>query len=865
MMSPWLPRSITTRAQRVREVCVPVAAMSALGVMAASAVLATAATPPSALAASSNEATDRAASRAWNPFFASQREFDLIDTRRMVITFDDASLGEWVAAQKGNAPSPRQRKAWLKKAAALQKQRLDALTLGGVPFTVEHRYLRVINGASIVMHGDGGQMLQRMTGVASVTPIRTLWPAAIDEEGAAGAAAVVGASASQRVTPSARPEATVKVAVLDAGIDAAHPAVAGRTLRPFDATKPPSAARAAAGVSIRPDEHATAVAGAVLAGAGKDARVQILPVQVLERQPTSNGVDALIGDSDDLLAALEHVVDPNSDGSSSDALDVAVVASTSPYAGFVGSPEDRAVRAADALGTLVVAAAGNDGMSGDDVGTIGSVASSTGALAVGAADLRGEVHAVDVRVRGGGVDETFAASTLLTPHSGKLPGGRNHVEVVDAAADEVVDYLDDQLHSRVTGAVALVMARDGVLVSRQIRAAADAGALAVLVGADHASSAAGVVDYAGVDIPAIGISRSKAGALSRAIAGGEKVTVGFSEVEGRNPAFGTAAGFSSAGPRLDGVGRPDVLAPGVGMIVAGADGKWRSASGTSIAAAWAAGQMASVRAAHPQLSPTDARALVLSTAIPLGEDRNRPSVAAQGAGVINVKRAVHSNAWFVRGGRIDFGSVAGGQKVSRALDIASLSGDPAPQNPKILLDDGGSSSSVAPGLSQGKLLLNVAEDAPSGHIGGWLVMPDLKLRIPWTATIRDSSAVKVPMRARVTNELLKPAAGPGAFASSLELAIGGTSKAGSLGISGIEHLEVRLVDSRGKQRGVIGGLDQVLPGIYLFGITGVDAGGRALAAGRWTLQVRYVPAQDPDGAWRLGPSSVIRVAPKKRK
>src|SRR5690606_31188927 len=116
------------------------------------------------------------------------------------------------------------------------------------------------------------------------------------------------------------------------------------------------------------DEHGTAVAGAVVRGAGEAVDLRLMPVQVLSKRPARDGAEAVLGDSDDLIAGLEHAVDPDGDGASDDAADVAVIASTTPFAGFSGSIEDRAVRSADALGTLVVAAAGNDGSSGDGVG-----------------------------------------------------------------------------------------------------------------------------------------------------------------------------------------------------------------------------------------------------------------------------------------------------------------------------------------------------------------------------------------------------------------------------------------------------------------------------------------------------------------
>src|SRR5690606_21311581 len=131
--------------------------------------------------------------------------------------------------------------------------------------------------------------------------------------------------------------------------------------------------------------------------------------------------------------------------------------------------------AATALGTLIVTAAGNDGASGDDVGTVGSAAGSERAVVVGAADLRGRTPAATVRIAGDGIDQVFEQAPVLTANrTAALPSGELAIVVVEAGG-EVVDYLDSELRSRVSGAVALVAARDDVTVARQVRAAADAG------------------------------------------------------------------------------------------------------------------------------------------------------------------------------------------------------------------------------------------------------------------------------------------------------------------------------------------------------------------------------------------------------
>lgn len=848
MMSPSRPSGKAARARRVGACASAVACAIAL---------ATAATPVTGAVAAPTSAearvAERGASRTWSAFFPDLRPVTSIDARHVVVQFRDPSLGEWEAAGSRRF-TPPQRRAWVKRALQLQQRRLDELAAAGAEFRIEHRYVRVLNGVSVVVHGDGAQLLRGVAGVERVTPVRTLWPTALDASGTAGAAAAAGAAA-----PAAEPAGeAVRVAVLDSAIDSTHPALEGRVAASWDATAADGSRRRAAPA---PDEHGTAMAALLLRSAdGTD--VEVMPIPILRRQPAQDGVDALVGQSDDLLAGLEHAVDPDGNGDLSDRADVAAVASTSPYAGFAGSPEERAAGGADALGTVVVAAAGNDGASGDDVGTVGSLAAADAALAVGAADLRARVPAADVRLRGGGFDSTISRAPVLTASgTSTLPEGERPLMVIDAAGDDVVDYLDSELRSRVHGAVVLLSSREGMTIAAQVRAAADAGATAVLVEARDADAASGTIDVPGSDIPALGISGGDAAALRAALAE-SRLRVRLAAVDTENPAFGTIAGFSSAGPRLDGAARPDVLAPGVGMAIAAADGTTRTVSGTSVAAAWAAGQVAALRAARPDLDAATARAVLMGSAIPLGSTGDRPGVSLQGAGVVDAA-AARRLAWFAEGGRVDFGAVAAGHDSRRRLSLqpvlaAAGAGTSAP--PRILLDDGGRAQAASLTIDGDELVLDVAADAAVGVVGGWLVLPDLDLRIPWSATVRDPARAAVPLWADLTNRTLRRVARPGTFASTMTLAVGGSADGGSLGIEAIDRLELRLLDARGRDRGSVGGLDHALPGVYTFGIAGVGADGKRLRPGSWSLRVRYVPATDPDGAWRSGPLMQIRVA-----
>jgi serine protease AprX len=129
------------------------------------------------------------------------------------------------------------------------------------------------------------------------------------------------------------------------------------------------------------------------------------------------------------------------------------------------------------------------------------------------------------------------------------------------------------------------------------------------------------------------------------------LTVGASDDHGTAvPADDSIPSWSSVGPTADGLAKPDLVAPGrkiVSVRVPGSTLDLQSPthvegpttirfSGTSEAAAVAAGAAALLITQRPELSPDQAKALLVGAARPL----RGASAAPQGAGLINVPRAL---------------------------------------------------------------------------------------------------------------------------------------------------------------------------------------------------------------------------------
>src|SRR5216683_2235623 len=129
------------------------------------------------------------------------------------------------------------------------------------------------------------------------------------------------------------------------------------------------------------------------------------------------------------------------------------------------------------------------------------------------------------------------------------------------------------------------------------------------------------------------------------------LTVGASDDNGTAaPSDDSIPSWSSVGPTADGLAKPDLVAPGrkiVSVRVPGSTLDLQSPShvegpttirfsGTSEATAVAAGAAALLINQRPELSPDQAKALLVSAARPL----HGVSAAPQGAGLINVPRAL---------------------------------------------------------------------------------------------------------------------------------------------------------------------------------------------------------------------------------
>ena len=502
---------------------------------------------------------------------------------RVLVALRRPALGELPEGQRRGGAAQRAHVRSLGREARALRSALEAR---GVTFGDPVDYARVWSGfAATVSTRDLNEV--QAAGLR-VEPVRRFYPAAEAE--------AEGEPPPAERSPEPGPASVV--AVLDSAIDSSHPSLRGRVTVAADAI------RARATQAGRRDEHGTQVAGVLAEALPAGARLLSIRVAGLQARPAGGGLEES-GTTDQLLEGLERAVDPDGDGDADDAAPVALVGVVSPYAGFERAPEALAARAAAALGTLIVAPAGNQGPGGGRFGTIGSPAASPAVLAVGALAGPQAVRAATV---------TLAAPSGSTVVSGELVGG-------DARAFE------GRVTARPTRARGAALVSGGEPVAAAARAAA-AGAAALILCRPAGEVPALPRSVTG-KLPVVGLAGDAARAALAAARAGDgvgEIAIGGAR---RAPARLLPARSSSAGPTYALGPKPDLVAAGSALAPLAGGGR-AYAAGTSIAAARAAAEAARLRAARPELDPETAAALLAETG---------PRAPGAGIGVPHARRA----------------------------------------------------------------------------------------------------------------------------------------------------------------------------------------------------------------------------------
>ena len=649
------------------------------------------------------------------------------------------------------------------------------------------------------------------------------------------------------------------IALLDTGVDSAHPYLRGRILPGVDLVDDMNSGAPAVADpddATRLEEHGTEMAG-LLVGAGGPGGISgvatgasVLPIRVAGWQRDLTGGWAVYGRTDQLIAGLERAVDPNVDGDAHDAARIALIGLAASYAAFADSPEAQAIRGALRLDTLVVAPAGNDGPAGPGYGSIASPGGAPAALTVGAADLRTEAEEAPVVVRTGLrllLDERMplAGAVVATkPLELELAEPRP-----TASPSELSSFFDGKGVSLVAGKAAFVKAGGDPRLT--IEHAVAAGARAVVVYGTELPAGGLGLDEA-VDVPVLSVP-TRVGRIAadaarqarprdrldrRAEHGPQRIGRRDRAVLVARPRLRRAREARRGGSRsrardLGARARTTTAPPRYGTV-----------NGSSASAAVVAGAAALLAEVRPDLRAADVKSLLTGTARPLPDE----SVTAQGAGLVDVGGAAAAELAALPA-TLAFGRVQGdGWHATQLLTLHDVS----TRKLRVRIEAGGRDGlQITPfprrvrlkpdGSTVVRLVARLRGAPPAGGSaeGAILLKPrgSAQIRVPWAITF-----------GRPPGNLLSAVA-----LSALAFRPSDTNpavlslRAGSLvqdptgpQIRPVARLDVELWHG-GERIGLLARLRDLLPGRIAIGLTGRDPEGNLLAPGPYRIRLIAVP------------------------
>jgi subtilisin family serine protease len=807
---------------------------------------------------------------AWRGFVDGERSAVAIG-QRMIVVLRNPSLSDRIAEAGGRATESDMRR-WTAAALAGQKQIAARLSREGIQVVPDFVYTRTFNGFAAPIDSRALSLLERDRDVAGVYPVRAAYPASLSAAELRGAAFAAGSGRrSERLVPGFDGSG-ITIALLDTGVDQTHPFIRGGLLEGIDVLDPDGRALAHPHPDdpTRLERHGTQLAG-LLAGRRGPAGVQgvapgasVLPIRVAGWQPGAAGDFVVYARTDQLLAGLERAVDPDGDGDVLDAARVAVVGVTEPFAAFADGPVARAVTGASRLDMLVVAPAGNEGPAGPGYGSIGGPGGAPDALTVAAADLRAQTATVRVVVRAGLrklLDRVVPlAGAAAPPRSLTLEVARLRPVGEGPRARALSRFFDERGYSLVAGRATLLPRRRGP--ADAAREAVLAGTSAILVDGAVPSGAIGLDDR--LDVPVVGLPGAVAGQVRRELERGVNVDVSLGAPEWTaNGARGRIAPFSSSGLAFGGGIKPEVAAPGVELVTSDPgrndDGTARYAtiSGTSAAAALAAGAAAVLAQVRPELDAPALKGALVGTAVPWPGSR----ATARGAGTIDAAAATAAEA-VAEPTALSFGTADGpGWRATRRLVVRNVSSRRLAVRVSAAVEEiAGVSVTARPDV----LRLGAGQRATTTLTARMSFVPRNLPAITGRARLEVSGggrafvpwAVGLPVRGsaligeiRLSQRRFRPSDRAPAV---LTVQAGQVRDlAGRRELRPLSRLDVELWRG-GRRLGLVARLRDVLPGRYAFGVTGRGPRGGGLERGEYRLRIVATPPEGPGESESVG-------------
>src|SRR5262249_23909772 len=161
---------------------------------------------------------------SWQGLAGAQRPRVAVG-QRVIVVLKAPALADRVGKAGGLATTEDERR-WTESALSTQKLLIARLRVEGVVVQPEFSYTHTFNGFSAAFDARGIALLERAPEVAGVYPVRAAYPATID----------LGAQFGDQpqIALSDRDGRGVTIALLDTGVDRAHPFLRGRVTNGID-------------------------------------------------------------------------------------------------------------------------------------------------------------------------------------------------------------------------------------------------------------------------------------------------------------------------------------------------------------------------------------------------------------------------------------------------------------------------------------------------------------------------------------------------------------------------------------------------------------------------------------------------------
>ena len=263
------------------------ALLAAVAVVVAAALVAT-------VVARGREAAPRVPPVSWLGLVGGPRA-PVPNGQRMIVVLHAPSVAQRLAHAR--FATEAQERSWSSQALAAQAQVLTTLAAQGVSVRPEFTYSHVLNGFAAALDGRAVALLNQMTEVAGVYPVRAAYPASVSET-------IIGSkefgAASGHRPGSGLPGYDgrgVTIALLDTGVDQSHPYLRGKILPGIDLLDASGDATPKADPQdpSELERHGTELAG-ILVGAGGPGGLhgvapgaQVLPIRIAGWQPAADG------------------------------------------------------------------------------------------------------------------------------------------------------------------------------------------------------------------------------------------------------------------------------------------------------------------------------------------------------------------------------------------------------------------------------------------------------------------------------------------------------------------------------------------------------------------------------------------------